>query len=275
MKNSMRKIVVLGPEGTYSSKAVQFLQRKYNVEYAPTILACGMALNQMTDALMPLENTLDGFIMDTLDAFMKNPFYIQEQVKLPIGFHFASHATSIEQVQKVYVQHKAYGQCLNFISKYQLTPYITQSNMESLELLKKNPQSDIGAIVPSFVDVQKFNLYELNVADSMKNETRFVRVCLKNEIECQNELLRISVMLYPLTDRFGLLYSILEVFKRYQINLKAILSRPKKDKIGNYVFYVEFEMKKEDLDLISKIEKELQRENVDMKCIGIYNELEE
>ncbi len=275
MRNKMKKLVVLGPALTYSSLAADQLNKKYEKEYVNTILECGLAIGENQDALMPFENTLDGFIMETMDSFIQNSFYIKEQVKMSVNFHFASTAANMEDIKQVYVQHKAYGQCLQFITKYHLKPFITQSNIESLMLLNDNKDQQFGAIVPSHIDVSSYPTHLLNVADSTKNETRFIRISSVPSYEYKTNQLCGSFILYPLEDRAGLLYTILEAFKKYQLNLKSILSRPRKDRMGHYVFYIEVELNQKSIDYISFIKEDLMNENVHLKCIGIYDELEE
>ena len=63
----MKDLAVLGPKGTYCDIASKKLDDKYNVLYYPSILKTSLAVNENIDGLLPFENTLDGFVMETLD----------------------------------------------------------------------------------------------------------------------------------------------------------------------------------------------------------------
>ncbi len=269
----MRKCAVLGPVGTYASKAFKQLKEHYDIQYYPTILECYQAINQDCDALIPFENTLDGFVMEAVDLIIRKEFHIVEQVKLSVGFHFIG-KQSIEKIQKVYVQKKAYGQCLNFILKHHLQPIITQSNMDSLEQFTKSEDPTIGAIVPKHIDITSYPLSILDIADRKENETRFVRVAM-NQVKEDTDDLVMSLVIVPLEDRPGILYSILETFDQAHLNLRSILSRPRRDMIGKYIFYVEIDLKKEQLHLLEKLETTIVSKQCKFYPLGIYNSLKE
>ncbi len=269
----MRKCAVLGPVGTYASLAAKQLKDNYDIQYYPTILECYQAINEDCDALIPFENTLDGYVMEAVDLIIRKEYHIVEQVKLSVGFHFIGKQW-IDRIQKVYVQKKAYGQCLNFILEHHLQPIITQSNMDSLEQFKQSDDPTIGAIVPKHIDTTSYPLAMLDIADRKENETRFVRVAM-NQMEEETTDLVMSLVIVPLEDRPGILYSILEIFDQAHINLRSILSRPRRDMIGKYIFYVEIDLNKEQLHLLEKLEATTVSKQCKFYQLGIYNSLKE
>ena len=265
------KLAVLGPSGTYTCIASEQLKSKYELELYPSIFKSILAIDDTTDALIPLENTLDGFVFEGLDAITKYGYHIVEQVKLDVGFNFVSDVP-LNQIKTVYVQFKAHGQCLEFLNENDFDLYITQSNMESLELFLKNKDCS-AAIIPTHIDTSGYRYVVKNVTDSLKNETRFVRVTKKLGTVLEDEKLMGSLLVTPINDRAGLLYDILKVFSNYNLNLKSIVSRPRRDVIGRYSFYIEFDILKENIEVINKIISELENDFNKVKVIGIYNRL--
>ena len=265
------KLAVLGPSGTYTCVASELLKNKYELEFHPSIFKSILAVNDEMDALIPLENTLDGFVFEGLDAITKFGYHIVEQVKLDVGFNFVSNVP-LNEIKTVYVQFKAHGQCLEFLNDNNFNLYITQSNIESLEKFKENIDKS-AAIIPTHIDTSSYKYVIKNVTDSLKNETRFVRVTKKLDKVIDEENLVSSLMVTPINDRAGLLYDILKVFSNYNLNLKSIVSRPRRDVIGRYSFYIEFEIIKEKLECISKLTTELENDFNKVKIIGIYNRL--
>lgn len=265
------KLAVLGPSGTYTCIASNLLKNKYELDLYPSIFKSILAINDEVDALIPLENTLDGFVFEGLDAITKFGYHIVEQVKLDVGFNFVSNVP-LNEIKTVYVQFKAHGQCLEFINDNNFNLYITQSNIESLEMFLKNIDSS-AAIIPTHIDTTNYKYVIRNVTDSLKNETRFVRVTKKLDKVIEDDKLVSSLMVTPINDRAGLLYDILKVFSNYNLNLKSIVSRPRRDVIGRYSFYIEFEIMKDNLEIISKLTNELENDFNKVKIIGIYNRL--
>lgn len=265
------KLAVLGPAGTYTCVASELLKNKYELDLYPSIFKSILAIDDGVDALIPLENTLDGFVFEGLDAITKFGYHIVEQVKLDVGFNFVSDVP-LNEIKTVYVQFKAHGQCLDFLNDNNFNLYITQSNMESLDLFLKNKDSS-AAIIPTHIDTSNYRYVVKNVTDSLKNETRFVRVTKKLDAVIEDEHLMASLMVTPINDRAGLLYDILKVFSSYNLNLKAIVSRPRRDVIGRYSFYIEFDILKNNIEVINKVTTELENDFNKVKIIGIYNRL--
>ena len=133
-----------------------------------------------------------------------------------------------------------------------------------------------GAVVPTHTLAKyDFKYVIKNVADSLHNETRFIHVGSKREVSYKEDL-QASLVLTPLEDRPGVLFSILAMFNGYNFNLKAILSRPRKDEIGKYVFYLELELKNKEIQklrrLIDSLNNQLLNElSIYQKNITNYN----
>lgn len=270
----MKQLAVLGPKGTYSDKAAHKLEESYKIKYYPSILEVIHQIAEETDALVPFENALDGFVMESLDGLIKTNAFIHSQVKLDVDFTFVSYGKSIEEIEEVYVQFKAYGQCQDFILKHHLKPIITQSNMESLDLLQKESRKNIGAIIPSYVDISIFPLVMEHIIGEVHDETRFVLLSKIGPILPRINNLSCSIVITPKIDKPGLLYSILKRFSKNKINLKAILSRPRKDIMGKYIFYMEIDLSFNDLPSLVKTHKQIEeKEGCTFQVLGFYNSL--
>lgn len=266
-------LAVLGPEGTYSDQARTLLSKSYPVAYYPSIYMVCEQASLKEDIFIPLENTLDGFVMESLDSLIKYDLHIIEQVKLAVDFQFVSLENNIKEIQEVYVQFKAYGQCQDFILQHKLKPIFTQSNMESLACVLKKEKAFVGAIVPIHTNTDKFPTVIKHILGNVKDETRFV-LASKNLLPLgYEEEYTCSLIVTPKEDKPGVLFSILKRFHDQGFNLKAILSRPKKDRMGNYIFYLEFNLKRTEFAKLRSIKKELEEHQALVKILGIYNSI--
>ena len=112
----MKKMAVLGPKGTYSDIAAKKFLSENNIDleliYYPSILKTSEALKENEFAIFPFENTLDGFVMESVDYIINNGYHIIYQLKLPIDFVFISNEKDIKDIKNLYVQFKTYGQCI-------------------------------------------------------------------------------------------------------------------------------------------------------------------
>ena len=273
----MKKIAVLGPKGTYSdiaaNKYKELINEDIEIDYYPSIIKSINAIDDDTITICPFENVLDGFVTEALDQIIKSNLNIIYQLKLPIDFAFVSNAKSIEDVKHIYVQFKAYGQCLEFITNNNFEIIKTESNIVSLNKLLESDNS-YGAIIPIHKAYKNFNLKILNIADSKHNETRFFVVTNKNKEFKINDDFEASLVFDAIEDRPGILYSILSEFNLKNINLKSILSRPDKTIMGKYNFYIEVSGKCNELDnLYELIDKFMKHKDYRIRVLGIYNKI--
>ena len=271
----MNKIAVLGPKGTYSDVACNRYLHDHNlnleITYHPSILKASLSIDENDLAILPFENTLDGFVLESLDRILYDKYNVIEQLKLDIDFAFVSNAKSIEEVNNIFVQFKTYGQCIDFLSKHNFNITTTQSNTESLNRLL-NESGNNGAIIPMHLLNDNFNIVYKHIADSNHNQTRFFIITKKNKIVCNDELLDASVAITALEDRPGILFEILRKFQEKDINLKAIMSRPTKSEMGKYIFYFEFQITRDSIEKIYKLKEDLSSQ-YKLDLLGIYNRL--
>ena len=87
--------------------------------------------------------------------------------------------------------------------------------------------------------IYKLKILKKDVQDSRFNITRFL--VISNEDAKKTGYDRTSIAIYPQTDRPGLLYEMLGEFAKRNINLTKIESRPSKGKLGDYIFYIDFQ----------------------------------
>ena len=76
------------------------------------------------------------------------------------------------------------------------------------------------------------------IQDIAGNTTRFF-IIGNNKTEPSGDD-KTTIMLF-LRDKVGALYTMLEPFKRYKINLTNIVSRPTKQEAWQYMFFIEFQ----------------------------------
>ena len=237
------KIAVLGPEKTFTDLAYQKYvnHQKHEVTYYPTIYQTLKALNTHDLAIVPIENTLEGYIQPTIDGLLEQACFIIDEIYIPVQFGLVSKVNHFDDIKKIYVQFATKNQCQEFINKLPDAKIVhTESNSETLELAKKL-EAQSAYIVPMHVlDEVEGNMKLRDISDSTYNETRFIVVSKQKEIK-KAEHYRLSIVIKVDHDRPGLLFDVLKIFKEDNINLTAILSRPTKKMMGTYQFFMEME----------------------------------
>lgn len=263
-------IGVLGPKGTFSEVAYQKYSEhlEHNAQFYPTIKLTVKSIQHHDYAIVPLENTLEGFVQPTIDALIEEQAVIVDEIFVPVQFSCIGFAKSMDDITTIYAQFAAQGQCQMFLNQYPHIKLITtNSNSEAFEQASKGILHE-AAIVPIHLYNDSYPLAIKQVTDTTENETRFVVVSKTLSIK-ESDAYRVSIVVYPIFDRPGLLYDILSIFKSFQISLTSIMSRPTKNKLGDYHFIIEMKLPSNEIqrayDAIEMIKHEFS-----IRILGIY-----
>jgi prephenate dehydratase len=245
----MNTIATLGPQGTFSDLATgRFLEQapgRYEVRHYDSIkLALNAIGTECEVGVVPIENLSEGFIPVVLDTLAKRELFVLQEIILAVRFSFVSNAGDISAIKKVFAQFVAKGQCSEFLSTLGGHQGVTtQSNIESLELLK-SASASAGAIVPSHaVSRDQFSIVIENVHDFEHNQTRFVAISSMPPAfdgEPRGRF-KTSVVVFGENDYPGLLGNVLSSFSRRAINITSLVSRPNGAQFGQYNFFIDAE----------------------------------
>ncbi len=263
------KYAVLGPEGTFTDLAFHHFQKEYDqVFYYESIEKVFKHLKDNDYAIVPIENTLEGYIQPTLDGLIKYHYYIIDQVQLSIDFTLIGHTESMDDIKKLYVQFATKGQCQNLIETLDhVDIHVTDNNVEGYLQMKNHRDGD-AAIIPTHMLDKNHVVIKKHVSDMKDNRTRFIMIG-KTQTYLPAKDMRISLVITPKQDRPGLLYDLLGVFKNHEINLTSIMSRPTKSKMGHYHFFMDLLAKDIHVDRILHVIHSLDNEG-EVFIYGVY-----
>ena len=274
----MKNIAILGPENTFSDEACKIYEHLtgsvFQHQYYKTITESMMAVNETTWGILPIENTLEGFVQQHMDLLIEFDLVIDSEIDLPISFSLISHVP-IDQLSKIYVQYSAKNQCQIFLRNHpNVMTSICESNTESYHHYLEDSNS--SAIIPRHLYDAAVVTYGIkDVTDEESNTTRFLIVKKAsgfiNHLNYEKKI-KVTIAILPEFDRPGLLFDILKVFALHQINLLSIMSRPTKKQIGKYRFFIDLEADKASLNLIHSVLERL-NESYQIKLLGIYPNL--
>jgi chorismate mutase/prephenate dehydratase len=234
-------IAYLGPEATFTHQAA--LERfGASLHYTPlkTIgdVFTHVSRHRADFGVVPIENSTEGVVTHTLDMFMDSDLKIVAQIVLAIQHCLLSRARR-NRIRRLYVHPQTLAQCRGWLQKNFANAEIieTSSNARSAELAAK--ERDSGAIA-GLLAAEKYGLpvLEHDVQDNAGNATRFLVLGRTGTPPTGRD--RTSLM-FCIADKVGALHSALAPFRRYQINMTKIESRPSKRKAWEYFFFVDID----------------------------------
>ncbi|MDD3407516.1 MAG: prephenate dehydratase [Methanomicrobium sp.] len=233
-------IAVLGPKGTFSCELAEKI-RDDNEEILlfPTIRDVFSAvIERKIRGIVPVENSEAGGVGETLDGLLQTECKISAEYYMPIRHFFVS-KYSPDSISVIYTHPQSHEQTSIFLRDYHDIPIIhTSSNAQSAKEAQSS-QNSAAVTTESAAKLYNLPLLKKDIQNSTNNTTRFLEIS-SGEEQAENPE-KCSVVVIPKDNRPGLLYGILEVFARSGINLSRIESRPSKEGIGRYVFFIDFE----------------------------------
>lgn len=263
------KIGYLGPEGSYSQlAAIKFRPAAQAVGYA-TFFALFSALdNGECDYIaVPIENTLQGGVLQNIDLMQNNGVFAVEERVVQIDHRLAKVAgADNEDIKKIYSHPQALAQCALFLNENfpRAELIATSSTTAGLAEIKDGTEA---AIVGAHITASGFELSKENIADEKLNFTHFLLV-QKGGLPQGKSSQRVFFSA-TCRHRPGELFRLLSILKDGGLNMTKIESRPIKGKPGEYRFFIELEGDISD-ERTAEVLKNLRAAANSFKLLGAY-----
>ncbi|OHE20134.1 MAG: chorismate mutase [Sulfurimonas sp. RIFOXYD12_FULL_36_11] len=265
------RIAYLGPEGSFTHQAAE---SRFGAMSDYLSLSSIHSVFKTLEAkrakfgVVPIENSRDGIVSETLDLLAKSSVKIVAELYMPIHMSFATKATKLSQITKIYSKDKGFGQCREFLIEHDLVnveQIPVESTAKAAILAAENPNA---AAICSHIAAKLYGIPTMfdRIEDDIGSQTRFVILSdFKNE-KSQDDKTSILVRLKD-SVKAGSLVHFLQDFDDQNINLSKIESRPSKDKGGfDYWFFIDFYGHIDD----EKFQKVLQKHKGEVTWLGSY-----
>ena len=234
------RIGYLGPGGSFSHTAAM-LKFGQSVEYEPladiTSIFDEVSKGHCDLGLAPVENTMGGGVIETLDALIDSDVKVCAEVLMAIHHNLLGNC-SLSQIDKIYSKPEVFAQCRNWLSatfkNAQTIP--VASTAKAAQMAADEP---MAAAIGSSVAAELYGLRIVceNIEDIANNVTRFLVISREDAKPTSEDK---TAVLFSTAHKAGALADVLDIFKRYDVNLTNIESRPSKKRQWEYYFFVDF-----------------------------------
>ncbi len=267
------KIGFLGPEGTFTQTAV-FKHFGHSVRALPfhTIdevfqeVECGAA----DFGVVPIENSTEGSVNNTLDMFLTSPLKIAGEIELRIEQHLMARDKGLDKIDRICAHEQSLAQCRGWIREN--LPHVELVGMSSNAAGARRARDEDGtaAIGPEVAaDVYELAILVNNIEDRPDNATRFL-VIGRNLLAASGE--DKTTLLISTSDTAGgagVLHHLLQPLATHGVSMTRIESRPSRRKNWDYVFFLDIEGHAEQAP-VSDALAELERDASLFKVLGAY-----
>jgi len=245
----MSSYAYLGPAGTFTEAALNQLVKPGDTKLAfanTTAALDAVRSGVVVGALVPIENSVEGFVARTLDELViGEPLVITAETTLRVEFAFiAQPGVALAEITKIATHPHAEAQCRTFIAKHLphaeiLSSSSTAAAVEEIAQSKDRTRGAIAAKVAA--DHYGLEVLAENIGDNSGACTRFVLVTKIGKINERTGHDRTSLAIFIGADHAGALLEILNEFAVRGVNLTFIQSRPTGAELGSYHFLIDIE----------------------------------
>jgi len=190
--------------------------------------------------VVPVENSQAGSINDTYDLLLGYPLNIFGEVNLRVSHCLmALPGESLDGIKTVYSHPQALAQCEEFLRKLKAEVVPTYDTAGSAKRIKEGGLKEYAAVASRrAAQIYGLEILAEKIETNINNYTRFF-VISKQKAEPAPKSK--TSLVFATKNTSGALYACLGAFATRDINLTKLESRPSKDKVWEYIFYVDFE----------------------------------
>ena len=266
------KVGFLGPEGTFTQAAAL---KHFGHSVRALALASIEEVFHEVEAgaadfgVVPIENSSEGTVNNTLDMFLTSPLRICGEIELRIHHHLMGRVDSLEHVQRICAHAQALAQCRAWMDEYLPSAERVPVGSNAEGARRARDEKGTAAIAgQAAAEVYGLNVLVAEIEDRPDNTTRFLVIGRKLFKPSGKDKTTLLVSASH-TDASGALYRLLEPFAQNDINLTRIESRPSRRRKWDYVFFMDVAGHAEDTGLSKALAQLEQRASL-FRVLGSY-----
>jgi chorismate mutase/prephenate dehydratase len=263
------RIGYLGPAGTFSHAAAV---RKFgsSVEYVPLADIASVfeevVRGHADYGLVPVENSIHGGVVDTLDSFQHSSARICAEVKVTVHHNLLA-KEPWEQIRTIYSKAEVFSQCRKWLSSTARDRDVQPAASTSKAAEMAHEQPGVAAIGSTLAgELHGLQVLFENIEDDPDNQTRFFVISREPARRSGEDK---TAIMFTTAHKPGALAEVLDVFKENGINLTDIEKRPSKKVNWEYYFFIDAEGHQDD-DAMKRAIEQARQHCLQLTVLGSY-----
>lgn len=267
-------VAYLGPEASFSHLAAQSHfgdSSQFSPQSSIARIFAEVEKGKVMWGVVPVENSLEGSVTLTLDSLMTTTLNIRAEIFLRITHCLLSQQKRRDEIEKVYSHPQALSQCQVWLRAN--LPDAALIEMESTAAAaQKAAREKNGAAIcsPAAAALYGLTVFAEGIEDKASNTTRFLVI---GDGESKPTGRDKTSLLFSTPHQSGALHRALQSFADRGINMMKIESHPVKDRLWEYLFFVDVAGHVEDEEMRHCL-LDLRQNSAFLKILGSYPRLE-
>lgn len=233
-------VAFLGPEASFSHLAVRLHFGDSSSYYPQGGIARvfdEVERGSVDWGVVPVENSLEGSVNITLDRLIVTPLKIRAEIYLRISQCLLSSAAKLDDIKNIYSHPQALAQCRSWLKANMPACVLheAESTAAAAQMVKgKKTQAAIGSLLAA--STNGLNILAEGIEDNTSNTTRFLVIGNGESGKTAKDK---TSLIFATSHSPGSLHLALAPFAERAINLIKIESHPVKERLWEYLFFVD------------------------------------
>ena len=239
------RVAYSGTEGAFAHIAAgKMFPGAERVAYADFGAAYRAVENGECDTVvLPIENSYNGEVGQVTDLMFSGSLYVSEVLDLAVTHDLlACKGAKKEDIREVVSHPQALGQCAEYLraNQWSTTEY-TNTALAARYVAQKGDPSVAAIASEAAAEIFGLEVLERNINASRSNTTRFAALSRVESRRHSGRMGEHFILLFTVKNEAGALARAMDVIGKFGFNLRTLRSRPMKDLLWQYYFYVEAE----------------------------------
>ena len=194
-------------------------------------------------AVLPVENSYNGEVGQVTDLMFSGSLYVNGMFDLPITQDLlAKPGAKIDDIREVVSHPQAFGQCAEYIKKHGFIRHEFANTALAARWVAESEDKSVAAIGSrEAADIFGLEVLDHDINESRRNSTRFAIFSRVSNKRINKYSGVHSILLFTVRNEAGALARAVDVIGKYGFNMRTLRSRPMKELLWEYYFYVEVE----------------------------------
>ena len=238
-----------GERGAFSDEAVRsyFGQQAEPLPYRSFAdVFRAVAAGKVDYGLVPVENSQAGSINDVYDLLRQHDLFVVGEIGHPVDHCLLClPGQQLSDITRVISHPQALAQCDVYLRELNVEIVATYDTAGSAKMVREENLRNVAAIAAAgAAELYELEILARTIQTVQDNYTRFI--VLGREPAPRRDGQAKTMLVMATTHQPGSLHKCLGVLAKHAINLLKLESRPSRQRLWEYVFYLDFEGHRDD-----------------------------
>ncbi len=194
-------------------------------------------------AVLPVENSYNGEVGQVTDLMFSGSLYVNGMFDLPVTQDLlAKPGVKLEEIREVVSHPQAFGQCSEYIKRHGFTRHEFANTALAAKWVAEAADRSVAAIGSrEAAEIFGLEVLDHDINENKRNSTRFAIFSRVASKRASGEGGLHSILLFTVRNEAGALARAIDVIGQMGFNMRTLRSRPMKELLWEYYFYVEVE----------------------------------